>query len=112
MRENSEYKFAQERRARLQAELKMLSEQLNKARIITSEDISLDKVGIGAKVTLKVNDKDEVVYTILGPWDANPDVNILSNNSKLAQAMIDKSVGDKFEFKSDIFLISNIKSYI
>ena len=86
LRENAEFKAALERRDRLQGELKFLSEQLNRARIITRQDISTEEAGIGAVVECR-NDKGQtVVYTLLGPWDADPEKNILSFQSKLAPA--------------------------
>ena len=50
LRENSEFKFALEKRARLQAELRTLSEAIEQARVITPADIAQDYVGIGAVV--------------------------------------------------------------
>lgn len=111
LRENSEYKFAQEKRHRLQGQLKELSGLLNKARIITEEDISLDKVGVGNVVDVS-NQKSTITYTILGPWDADPEANILSFQSKLAQSMLGKKKGETFVFKDETFKISDIRSYL
>jgi len=112
LRENAEYKAACERRSRLQSELRSLSEQFKHARIITKADIITDSVGVGAKVGLQGPKGDATSYTILGPWDANPDDNILSFQSKLAQAMLGKKKGDTFEFKSDQYTIVSITSYL
>ena len=71
LRENSEFKFAQERRTRLQSELKTLSSQLNRARIITPDDIHMDEVGIGNTVNVKDSKGNKTLYTILGPWDTD-----------------------------------------
>lgn len=112
LRENSEFKFAQERRARLQSELKTLSSQLNRARIITPDDIHFNEVGIGS--TIKVTDSkgNKTLYTILGPWDADPDKNILSLNSKLAQAMVGKKEGENFSFRDENFTVIGVESYL
>lgn len=112
LRENSEYKFAVERRRHLQSQLKKLSDELNRARIITKEDISLEEIGIGNIVELMVDDSISLKYTILGPWDANVDENILSFQSKLAQEMIGKKVNDKFSFRDQEYKIVSIKSYL
>lgn len=112
LRENSEYKFALERRARLQAQMKIYSEQLRNARIISKEDIHLNEVGVGSKVELTNSHNKTVTYTILGPWDADPDQNILSHQSKLAKAMEHHVVGDTIEFGENIFTIKTIKSYL
>ena len=95
LRENAEFKAALERRDRLQGELKFLSDQLNRTRVITKEDISPNEVGIGSIVECKNKKGEKVVYTLLGPWDADPEMNILSFQSKLAQQLKGLKVGDK-----------------
>ncbi|WP_079891742.1 GreA/GreB family elongation factor [Parachlamydia acanthamoebae] len=110
LRENSEYKFALEKRSRLQGELKRLSEQLNRARIITKDDIYLNQVSVGSIVELEDPEKNVVTYTILGPWDADADTNILSFQSKFAEAMLGRKVGEEFEFRNQNFTIRTIKN--
>jgi transcription elongation factor GreA-like protein/transcription elongation GreA/GreB family factor len=112
LRENSEYKFALEKRSRLQGELKMLSDLLHHARIITKDDISLNEVGIGNIVEVADSKGNKTCYTILGPWDANVDSNILSFQSKLAEAMIGCSMGDKFRFRNEDYQIQRITSFL
>ena len=112
LRENSEYKYALEKRSRLQGELKHLSEQLNHARIITQQDISLEEVGAGSVVEVIEPQGKKVTYTILGPWDADPDKGILSAQSKLAMAMAGKKKGETFTFKDEEYKISKLKSFL
>jgi transcription elongation factor GreA-like protein/transcription elongation GreA/GreB family factor len=112
LRENAEYKAALEKRTRLQIELKQLSDQFNHARIITPADISTDYVGIGSRVTLKKKSGGEVSYTILGPWDADVEKNILSRQSKLAQTLIGKEIGNSFEFLGEPVTVTKIESYV
>lgn len=112
LRENAEYKAALERRSRLQSELKQLSDQFNHARIITPADVSTDVVGIGSKITLKKKSGGQVSYVILGQWDANVEKNILSNQSKLAQSLIGKEVGNSFEFLGEPVTLTKIESYV
>lgn len=112
LRENSEYKFAQEKRHRLQGEMRHLSEQLGRARIITKEDILIDEVGVGNEVDVEDPEGNVTTYTILGPWDANPENNVLSSQSKLAQSMAGKKVGEKFGFKDEEYMIVSIRSFM
>lgn len=112
LRENAEYKFALERRSRLQAELKMLSDQFHKARVLTKDDIDASCVGVGTCVVLQDSHGKKHSYTILGPWDANADKNILSSQSKFAEAMLKKRVGDKFSFRDETFVIQHISSFL
>ena len=112
LRENAEFKASLEKRDRLQSELKTLSDQLNQSRILTAQDISTDKVGVGSIVTCKNGKNLEVQYTLLGPWDADPEKNILAFQSKLAQIMKGHKVGDTFQFQGETFTISAIESYL
>lgn len=112
LRENAEFKAALEKRDRLQSELKFLSEQLNRARVFTKEDFSANEIGIGAIVDCKNKKGNVITYTLLGPWDADPEKNILSFQSKLAQTMKGKKVGDKFTSQGDEFTVVTICSYL
>ncbi|MBA3722416.1 MAG: GreA/GreB family elongation factor [Parachlamydiaceae bacterium] len=109
LRENSEFKFAQERRARLQSEMKTLSQQLNRARIITKEDVHANEVGVGCTVDVQDESGKNTKFSILGPWDADPDQHILSFNSKFALAMMGKKKGESFQFKDENFNIIDFK---
>lgn len=112
LRENAEYKFALERRSRLQSELKALTDLVNKARILTRNDISTDKVSVGAIVKLLNSEGQIVTYTLLGPWDADPEERILSFQSKLAQAMIGHKEGESFDFQGEHYTVKGIESYL
>lgn len=112
LRENSEYKFAVERRGQLQRELKQLSEQLNHARIITEQDIDPTVVSIGSVVTIKNSKGNGISYTILGPWEADPDAHILSFQSEMAQAMLDIKKGNSFSFRNENYTVVDFKSYL
>lgn len=112
LRENAEFKAALERRDRLQSELKALSEQLNRARVITKEDIVTSEVGIGTIIECKNTKGERISYTLLGPWDADTDKNILSFQSKLAQTMTGKIVGDTFTVQGEELTITAIRSFL
>jgi transcription elongation factor GreA-like protein/transcription elongation GreA/GreB family factor len=113
LRENAEFKFALERRSRIQAELKMLSEQLQRARIITKDDIPENEVGVGCVVHLEIETSGkDIMYTFLGPWDANTDKNIISFQSKFAQETKGLKVGDSLEYQGEKYLVKGIESYL
>ncbi len=112
LRENAEFKAALEKRSRLQSELKELSEQLGKARVIVKEEVGTDRVDVGVIVECKPKVGEKVSYTLLGPWDADTEKNILSFQSKLAQTMKGLKVGDTFLFQNDEYTITGICSYL
>ena len=111
LRENAGFKAALERRDRLQAELKLLSDQIAKARILTPEDVSTDEVTVGSIVHCTDSKGERLKFTLLGPWDADPDLKILSFQSKLGQTMKGKCVGETFTFQGETFTISDIENY-
>jgi transcription elongation factor GreA-like protein/transcription elongation GreA/GreB family factor len=112
LRENAEFKAALEKRDRLQSELKMLSDQVNRARVLTKADIVTDEVGVGCVVEFKNDQGKTLRYTLLGPWDADTNQGILSFQSKIAQEMKGLTVGDKFKFQGEEFTITSIHSYL
>lgn len=112
LRENAEYKSALEKRSRLQRELKELSDLFHKARVITEHDIVTDEVSIGAIINVSDKNGNVSTYTILGPWDADPENNILSFQSRLAQSMIGCKKGDLFHFRDEEYVINEIHSYL
>ncbi len=111
LKENAEYKAALEKRARLQGELKFLSEQFNHAKILSKDLVQTNKVNVGTVAHCE-NDKGEVYsFAILGPWDANPEKNILSFQSKLAESILGMPVGDEFNFQGEKYTITKITNY-
>ena len=112
LRENAEFKSAIEKRNRLQGELKLLSEQLKQVRTLTKEDIACSNVNPGTIVHCQTNEGKKVSYTLLGPWDADPEKHILSCQSKLAKNMMGLKVGNKFQFQGEEFTITAIESYL
>ena len=71
-----------------------LEKFINRARVIAADAVKTDKVNVGTKVTLKKASGASTVYTILGAWDSNPDKNIVSYQTPLAQAMLGRTVGE------------------
>jgi transcription elongation GreA/GreB family factor len=98
LRENFEYKAAKDAQRlalRRRAELETL---LARATPTDFSDINTDSVQVGATVTVTdLATGQPVTYHILGAWDGNPDRNILSYPAALAQALLNKRVGDEVE---------------
>jgi transcription elongation GreA/GreB family factor len=112
LRENAEFKAALEKRDRLQSELKALSDQLNHTRVITKDDIIPNQAGIGSIVECQNAQGKSVTYTLLGPWDADPEKNILSFQSKLAQTINGKTIGDKITVQNEELTVTAIRSFL
>ena len=70
------------------------------------------KSALGNIVDCQSAKGDKITYTLLGPWDANPDKNILSFQSKLAQQLKGLRVGDTFTSQGEDYKITAIHSFL
>ncbi len=113
LRENAEYSAALERQKKLQAEVNKLEEELKRAQIINDSWYRDGIASIGSKVTLRDSEGNQISYTILGPWDVNPDMNIISYASPLGKSMLGKRIGEKTEpIMNKIYTIEKIEKII
>ena len=91
--ENAEYDAARNEQAQIEGRIQQLEKMLENVSIIT--DVSTDKVSIGNTVSIKyVDDDEEDEYKIVGSQEADPFESKISNESPIAQALFDHSVGD------------------
>ena len=99
LKENAEYQAAKETKHQLELRLSKLQEELNRAVIFDPTTSTTAIVSFATEVTLhdNIENKDEV-YTILGPWESDPDNNIISYMSPFGNAILDKKVGDSAKF--------------
>lgn len=96
--ENSEYDDAKNEQAKIEARIVELELMLKNYEIISEDDLNLDKVAIGVKVTVKDFDLDEeFTYSIVGSAEADPMNDKISDESPVGKALIGHSVKDKVE---------------
>lgn len=96
LRENSEYKMAREHDETLSARRAQLQRDLAQSEVVDFSKAPTDVVGIGSDVTVEKDGKVQKCY-IRGAWDSNPDKNIYSYKTPLAQALLEHKVGDVVE---------------
>lgn len=100
LRENHEYKAAKEMQKILMRQKAELEAQLMRARGMDYANPRTDVVGIGTVVRARDLEADvPEEFTILGAWDSNPEKGIISYLSPVAQALLNKKVGDEVEFE-------------
>ncbi|MBQ4535202.1 MAG: transcription elongation factor GreA [Clostridia bacterium] len=95
LKENSEYDAAKEAQAILEAEILEIETKLRDCEVIDKSKIDTSKVTMGCFV--KVFDKEfdeEVEYKIVGSTESNPLKGLISNESPVGLALLNKSVGD------------------
>ncbi|MCL2442012.1 MAG: transcription elongation factor GreA [Treponema sp.] len=99
LRENAEYKAAKEKQEQLNSQVAKLKEEIERAQLFDPNSVSTSKVSFGTKVVLfneTENRKEE--FTILGPWESDPNNNIISYLSPFGNAILNRISGEKFEF--------------
>jgi len=89
--ENAEYDAAREAQGLLETRITEIETILQNASIIQAGNSST--VVLGSTVELEANGKT-VVYTVVGPVEADPLEGKVSNESPIGQALMGKAVGD------------------
>ncbi len=93
--ENSEYDAAKDAQAKMEERISALEAMLKDVVVLDADDVATDVVGICSKVkVLDMEFDDEDVYTIVGATEANPDENIISDESPIGQALIGRKEGE------------------
>jgi len=97
--ENAEYKSAKEKQAELNAMVTRLKGDIERAQLFDPSQVTTSKVSFGTRVALlDKNSGKREEYTILGPWESDPDNQIISYLSPFGSAILNKVVGDEVEF--------------
>ncbi|MEN9361728.1 MAG: hypothetical protein RL095_3263 [Verrucomicrobiota bacterium] len=97
LRENFEFKAAKEKQKFLSIRKGELESMLNEVRPTDFSEFPLkDRVVPGCVVTLKVNDKN-LVYTVLGLWDSDPEKLYISFDTPLGKTLMGRAVGDAID---------------
>ncbi|MBI5686190.1 MAG: GreA/GreB family elongation factor [Verrucomicrobia bacterium] len=100
LRENFEFKAAKEMQKVLMARKGELELMLANSRGTDFADAKTDAVGIGTVVTLAdLTENKTVRYAILGAWDSDVDRGIISYQTTLAQALLNRKAGDEADFE-------------
>jgi len=95
--ENAEFTSALEEQNLLTERAARMKEELDKARILSSDNVELAYVGLGTRVrVLDADSGNELVFSILGPWDGMPDTGVLSYLSPLGREFLGKKRGEEF----------------
>jgi transcription elongation GreA/GreB family factor len=100
LRENHEYKAAKEMQKVLMRRKDELESQLVRARGTDFSNARTDVVSIGSVVhAIDLATGQGESYTVLGAWDSDPEKGIVSYLSPVAQALLNRKVGEEVEFE-------------
>lgn len=99
LKENAEYHAAKEKQTLLSAATTTLTKEIESATVIEPTDIDITKIMFGTVVSLKNNsDGKTEKYTILGPWESNPEKNIISYLSPFGDKLLGNKVSENIKF--------------
>ena len=96
LKENAEYHAAKEKLAFIDKRMSELEEILSRTTLLDPSSYEHDRVRFGSTVKiLDLDSEDEMTYTIVGAFESNPDMNLISFNSPMAKQLLGKKEGDE-----------------
>ena len=98
LKENAEYHAAKEKQSFVEGRITELEDVISRAEIIELSKLAGDKITFGTKV--KILDEEtsqETYYQIVGPYEANLELGLISLSSPIAKALIGKEEGSSVE---------------
>ena len=99
LRENAEYKAALEKQEQLKNSVSRLQEDLQNAQIFDLADANDSVISFGTRVKLTNIDSNATEqYFILGPWESDPNRNIISYLSPLGAELWHHRAHDELQF--------------
>ncbi|TNF71341.1 MAG: hypothetical protein EP299_12200 [Acidobacteria bacterium] len=107
--ENFEYKSARQRHEYLTARAASLEQDLSRVKPFDSSLNDASEVRAGCRLELEGEGEERRTLTILGPWESQPENDIISYESDLAQQIQGKSVGDTVEIAGKSFRVAKIE---
>jgi transcription elongation factor GreA len=100
MAENTEFEDAKNEQAFIEGRIEELKEILSVARVIESEEVLTDSVGIGSVVRVRdLENGDDWEWSIVGTIEADPAEDRISNESPVGRALVGKRVGEIAEIE-------------
>ena len=100
LKENAEYHAAKERLAFIDARVNELNELYSNVQVIDPSTLSHEKVMFGSSVVIEnLDTQTKSTYTIVGTYESNPELGLISMQTPLAKALIGKEVGDEITVK-------------
>jgi transcription elongation factor GreA len=97
--DNAEYEAAKNEQAFVEGRILELEHLVAQAQIIEYDKKS-DTVKIGSTVVIKEGNRKPETYRIVGIAEADPKEGLISNESPLGKALLDKRVGDPVEVEA------------
>ncbi|MDH3522685.1 MAG: GreA/GreB family elongation factor [Acidobacteriota bacterium] len=111
LRENFEYKAARQRHEYLAARQAVLQRDLHRAQPMDLSRQDADEVRVASRVTVRSGGAGTRTLLILGPWESDPDRDVVSYDSDLAQRLLGLPVGATVDFADSTLEIVAIEPW-
>ncbi len=96
LKENAEYHAAKDKQLFIEARIAELSEMLANAQVIDPSTLAHDRVSFGSTVKiLNLASNKEMTYTIVGGFESDPNLGLISIGSPIAKSLLGKEEGDE-----------------
>jgi transcription elongation factor GreA len=98
LKENAEYHAAKDKQGLMEARILDLTDLVGRAQVIDPSILPHKRVSFGSTVELvDQDDESEIIYTLVGSQESNPDKGLISIGSPMARALLGKEEGDEVE---------------
>ncbi len=93
--ENAEYDAAKDEQRDIEARIEELEKILKNVEVIVEDEVDLNTIGVGCKVTIHDMEFDEdMEYKIVGSTEADSLKGKISNESPVGRALLGRRTGD------------------
>lgn len=101
--ENAEYDAAKDEQRDIEARIEEIEKILKNAEVVVEDEIDLDKINLGCKVTVyDFEFEEEMELKIVGSTEANSLEGKISNESPVGKALMGRTVGDVVEVEMPV----------
>lgn len=96
--ENAEYKFAKERQGFVNAKIGQLKKRMGDLGMLNVTNIPKDRSGYGSRIlVLDIQREVKVEYKLVSSEEADAENGLISTNSPIGRALLNRKVGDEIE---------------
>ncbi len=110
--ENAEYIYGKKQLRQIDARIRFLSKKLDELTVVDRVPDDTTKVFFGAWVELEDSDGNRFRYRIVGPDESDFKKSLISIDSPMAKALLQKSEGDEVMVKrpngTDAFVVTSV----
>ena len=98
--ENAEYQYAKDEQRALLQKQSLMQKDLDEVKPVLFENVAADEVRAGTVAVVSVGGAEKT-YVVLGEWDNEPSLNVISSRTKIATNLLGCKAGDPVELADE-----------